>query len=802
MLSRAWRRASLPPARLIRAVAAGCLIALVPASAAALPATRHVLFIDSYQSGYPWSDDILKALHERLNDLPYQVELWVEYLDARRFGGETWDAEFTHLLEVKYGSRHLDLIVSADDPALEFLLTHHQALFHGVPVVFCGVNEEGLASRAPRDLYTGVRELFAVDGIVSLATTLRPGTREFVIVTDASTTSAAAGDEYRQLAARRHDLTFTFLDGRTLSLPDIVKEVRRVPESAAVIATSFTQDGTGHYFPRDEGIAQIAQASAAPVYSPSTSELGQGLLAGSSNSGARHGRLAAAVAVQVLGGARPSDLPVQSDKVSQFPVDWQQLRRWDIDPSRLPNEVIVLNRPASFYRANRMVVWSAVVFILAQAVTIGTLFVNIRRRKNADAALQTQAKSLATSNADLERANLSLIAEMQERRQAEEQLRQAQKIEAVGRLAGGIAHDFNNLLTVIASYSELALDSLPEDHPVHAQLVEIKRASERAASLTQQLLAFSRKQVLQPTVVSLNAVVTGVEPMLRRLIGEDVALTTRLAPDLLSVMVDPGQIEQVIVNLAVNARDAMPRGGQLTIETMNADVAPRDNTRYAAAMAPARYVLLAVSDSGHGMDADTKARIFEPFFTTKPAGRGTGLGLSMVYGIVKQSDGWIWVYSEAGQGTVFKIYFPPAPGSIARQEAGQISSGRASAVARGVVLVVEDEADVRGLTVKMLSRAGYTVLEAASGEEALVVSAGHVGPIDLLVADVVLPGLNGRDTATRLVASRPDLRTLYTSGYTDAVIAERGVLAPQTAFLAKPFTADSLLAAVEQVMTP
>jgi two-component system, cell cycle sensor histidine kinase and response regulator CckA len=256
----------------------------------------------------------------------------------------------------------------------------------------------------------------------------------------------------------------------------------------------------------------------------------------------------------------------------------------------------------------------------------------------------------------------------------------------------------------------------------------------------------------------------------------------------------------VIVNLAVNARDAMPRGGQLTIETMNADVAPRDSTRYPAVMAPAKYVLLAVSDSGHGMDAETKARIFEPFFTTKPAGRGTGLGLSMVYGIVKQSGGWIWVYSEPGQGTVFKIYFPPAPGSAARLESGDGSSSRSEHVGRGVVLVVEDEADVRGLTVKMLSRAGYTVLEAASGEEALVVSAGHVGPIDLLVADVVLPGLSGRDTATRLVASRPDLRTLYTSGYTDAVIAERGVLTPESAFLAKPFTADSLLAAVEQVM--
>ena len=652
-------------------------------------------------------------------------------------------------------------------------------------------------------LYTGVRELFAVDGMVSLATTLRPATREFVVVTDASTTSAAAGDEYRQLAARRHDLTFRFLDGRTLSLPDIVKEVRRVPESAAVIATSFTQDATGRYFPRDEGIAQIAQASAAPVYSPSTSELGQGLLAGSSNSGARHGRLAAAMAVQVLAGARPSELSLQSDKVSEFPVDWQQLLRWDIDPSRLPNEVILLNRPASFYRANRMVVWSAAVFILAQAVTIGTLFVNIRRRRNVDAALQTQAKSLATTNADLERANLSLIAEIQERRQAEEQLRQAQKMEAVGRLAGGVAHDFNNLLTVIAELQRAGARQ-PAGRPSGACAAGRDQARQRTRGLAHT--AAARIQPQAGAAAARSSTSTPSSPASSRCCGVSSARTSRsrraLRRTCCRCMVDPGQIEQVIMNLAVNARDAMPRGGQLTIETMNADVAPRDSTRYAAAMVPARYVLLAVTDTGHGMDADTKARIFEPFFTTKPAGRGTGLGLSMVYGIVKQSGGWIWVYSEPGQGTAFKIYFPPTPGSIARQEAGQTTSGRSSSAARGVVLVVEDEADVRGLTVKMLSRAGYTVLEAASGEEALVVSAGHVGPIDLLVADVVLPGLSGRDTATRLVASRPDLRTLYTSGYTDAVIAERGVLAPEAAFLAKPFTADSLLAAVEQVMTP
>jgi len=375
-----------------------------------------------------------------------------------------------------------------------------------------------------------------------------------------------------------------------------------------------------------------------------------------------------------------------------------------------------------------------------------------------------------------------------ERRRLEEELRQAQKMESVGKLAGGIAHDFNNLLTAIIGYAALAEAEQVPGTPLHEWIEQIRRSGEQAATLTSQLLAFGRRQVLRPVDLDLNAVVDDIQKMLRRLIGEQIELVVQLAPDLPRVRADRSQVEQVIVNLVVNARDAMSRGGRLTIRTH--DATP-----------PGAFAALTVDDTGEGIAPEILERIFEPFFTTKPAGRGTGLGLSMVYGIVKQSGGWIWVYSEPGQGTVFKIYFPPGPGSVARLGAGGSSPSRSAYVARGVVLVVEDEADVRGLTVKMLSRAGYTVLEAASGEEALVVSAGHVGRIDLLVADVVLPGLSGCDTATRLVASRPDLRTLYTSGYTDAVIAERGVLAPESAFLAKPFTADSLLAAVEQVMT-
>jgi signal transduction histidine kinase len=649
-------------------------LVLAPASAATTdadaargPATRHVLFLNSYQPGYTWSDDLFSAVNNRLSRQPYPVELWVEYLDTRRYAGADYEDELLHLIRFKYGARRLNLIVSSDDAALQFLLRHHDALFPGVPVVFCGVNDETLAASVPRSLYTGVRELFGNDEIVALATALRPGTTHFVVVSDATDTSVAALEGLRTIAGSRPALSFTFLDGRTRSLDAILEELAAVPSDAAVIATSFTRDATGQYYPRGEAMRSIAEASPAPVYSPSVSELGQGLLAGSENGGLRHGRLAAEYAVKVLDGVRPANLPIAVDKVRRFPVDWTQLTRWQIDPQRLPPQAFIVNRPVTFYATYRTAVWLVSGFMLMQAAIIAALIVNIRRRRSADRALQSQAANLQTANAKLEDANESLVREMTERRQAEEHLRQAQKIDAVGRLAGGIAHDFNNLLTVIVSYSELALERLPAADPVRAQVREIQRASVRAASLTQQLLAFSRKQVLQPSLVSLNAVITGVLPMLQRLIREDVTLTTRLAPDLDAVLVDPGQIEQALVNLVVNARDAMPAGGRLSIETANEETVSAEPAQQAG-MVPARYVVLSVSDSGHGMDAETRAHIFEPFYTTKPAGHGTGLGLAMVYGFVKQSGGWIWVSSEPRQGTTFKIYLPPATaaGNVAK----------------------------------------------------------------------------------------------------------------------------------------
>ncbi len=372
-----------------------------------------------------------------------------------------------------------------------------------------------------------------------------------------------------------------------------------------------------------------------------------------------------------------------------------------------------------------------------------------------------------------------------QRRQLEETLRQAQKLEAVGRLAGGVAHDFNNLLTVIRGCSEMLQARLDADDPCRGLVDEIARASRRAASLTQQLLAFSRKQLLVPEVLDLNAVVEETDRLLQRLIGENITRVLRLSPDLGAVKADPGQLQQVLINLAINARDAMPDGGTLTIETANVELdatrAPKD-----VPVAAGSYVLLAVTDTGCGIDAEAQAHIFEPFFTTKEVGKGTGLGLATIYGIVKQSDGYIWVHSAPGEGARFEIYLPRVQAAV--QPAAVPAPPPTSTRGTETILVAEDEAQVRFLVREVLRASGYHVLETSFGDEALRVSDEYAGTIHLLLADLVMPGMNGRQLAEALVARRPDLRVLFMSGYTDDSVIRRGAEAAGIALLQKPYS--------------
>jgi PAS domain S-box-containing protein len=382
-------------------------------------------------------------------------------------------------------------------------------------------------------------------------------------------------------------------------------------------------------------------------------------------------------------------------------------------------------------------------------------------------------------------------------KQLEEQVRLSQRLVSVGRLAGGVAHDFNNLLTIIIGYCDLLLQSMPAEETHRGPIAEVKKAADRAAALTRQLLAFSRRQVLTPQVIDLNAVVANIQSMVKRLIGEDIQLVTFPAPDLGRVLVDPGQVEQVIMNLVVNSRDAMPQGGKITIETGNVHL----DDNYAGGHFPVKtgpYAMLAVSDTGCGMDAATKAHIFEPFFTTKAQGKGTGLGLAMVYGIVKQSDGYIWVYSEVGRGTTFKIYFPRVDTEAVPTQASKMVADRP----RGseTVLVVEDEAAVRALVTGVLQASGYTVMTASSGADALALSAQHQGAIDLLLTDVVMPELSGPQLAGRLAKSYSKMKVLFVSGYTDDAIVHHGVLDSRSAFLQKPFTPEALARKVREVL--
>ncbi len=384
-----------------------------------------------------------------------------------------------------------------------------------------------------------------------------------------------------------------------------------------------------------------------------------------------------------------------------------------------------------------------------------------------------------------------------ERDKLEEQLRQSQKMEAVGRLAGGVAHDFNNILTAISGYSHFLLNSMPPEDPNRADVEEIKKAGERAASLTRQLLVFSRQQVLQPRALNVNLIVADIEKMLHRLIGEDVDLAASLAKNLGTIKADPGQIEQVIMNLVVNARDAMPHGGRLVLETANVELSAEYVSMHLEA-APGPHVMLAVSDTGHGMDATTLSRIFEPFFTTKEKGKGTGLGLSTVYGIVKQSGGSIYVYSEPGKGSTFKIYFPRV------EEAAQpLRTDRPAVKAMGgseTILLVEDDEMVRKFLVRALREAGYSVLEADKPETALALFERHKERVDLLMTDIVMPGMRGDELAQRILAVRAGLKVIFISGYTEASMLRHDLLDPNVNFLQKPLNPDLLAQRLREIL--
>lgn len=418
----------------------------------------------------------------------------------------------------------------------------------------------------------------------------------------------------------------------------------------------------------------------------------------------------------------------------------------------------------------------------------------IRELKKMNAELDSK---IYEKTAELTELNINLKIQIEEQKQLKAQFYQSQKMEAIGKLAGGIAHDFNNLLTIINGYSELLLQKADHHNGSTPELEQIHMAGKRAANLTNQLLAFSRKQIIKPVIVNLNDTVSYSEKMLQRLIGEDIFLQSFLDPDLGSIKVDSGQLNQIIMNLAVNARDAMPTGGHLTIKTQRLHITEKDlNPEYE--VEPGDYCCLSISDNGAGMDEETKSRIFEPFFTTKKVGEGTGLGLSTIFGIVKQNNGFIKLDSSPGQGSTFYIFLPAIDASSEVHKLGIVETRKTKNKEK--ILVVEDDLDVQNLTVSILNVVGYSILTATNGHDALEIIGNKKNNIDLLLTDVIMPGMSGNDLAIKSKQIQPDLKVLFMSGYTDEIIAKHGILAEEIEYINKPFTTHHLIKRVREVV--
>ena len=769
-------------------------VAGVHAAAHSTTDTRPlVVLLHSYDTNYDWSRNITRGLYAGLEASGLATDVREEYLDVRRHERREHFPQVRALLRGKYQATPPRLVVASDNAAVEFLLEYPD-VFAGIPVVVAGVEGEALLARLPRDRFTGLGEEFRLESLVELASRVRPRVRRIFTITDNTPSGRGHQALFADIQARHPDLRLVDLSATTYSIAQI--RSRLLADTTAddlVLVSPVTHDITDAHQSAGAVIRMVASASRAPVIGFLFSNVGQGILATTASTGELHGRNVAAKVREVLSGTPVHDVPIEMDGTTVLAFDAPQLARWRIPRDALPAHAIVLNEPPSFYRAYRRLIWGGAAFIGVQMLVIGGLIVNVRRRRQAEAVLAAQARALAASNHQLEEMNSSLRREKQGRAQAEAHLRQAQKMEAVGRLAGGVAHDFNNLLTVILGYASLLLTGARESGPREG-LEQIRRAAEQAASLTQNLLAFSRKSVAAPVRVDVARAIGDLEPMMRRFCGDVVRLTLDLDPATGRVALGDGQLEQILLNLVINARDAMPAGGDLRIAC---HAASETDVADAARLPPGRHVVIRVADTGEGMDEATRARVFEPFFTTKPVGRGTGLGLATVYGIVTQHGGAIDAVSTPGAGSCFTVWLPCAPDASPAPPAGH----ETGATGRGeVVLIVEDEADLRRLAVMVLREAGYQVLEAADGAAALALVEARDHPPDLVLTDVVMPGMDGFTLAQRLRAGWPGLRVAFMSGYADPDIEARSS-SDSSLLLRKPFTPGTLLSHVRGALS-
>lgn len=735
--------------RTLVALLAFAVFWIAPRGALAEPAP-HVLVLNSYHPQYAWTEELVRGVRDDFTALPPE-NLHVEFMDARRMvDDESYLEALAQLYHRKYTRFPPDIIISSDDSALNFLLQRRESLFPGVPVVFCGINSRTREELEGVPNMTGILEGLDVAGNLELIRRLHPDARRVVLLADRTSLGQGMVLAARSVLGRFETPSLSLEVWDDFTLDELGRRVGAADPHNVFLLLAIHEDRAGHYFSFTEHLEPLTRRSRAPIYAMFGMLIGEGVTGGMMNDPYQHGRATANMARKVLAGTPVDDIPIVASAEYSPRFDYASLKRFGIAEAALPPGSIVVGKPVSFYEQHTRVVWGALAVFAVLVATIVWLIYLIRRMRKAE-------RELAEKRAELQRA---------------------QQLKLMGSLACGVAHDFNNLITAIMGFAELAGDSVARsDAALLDNLEQITRASQRAGGLTRQLLSFARRQPIEPRVVDLNHVVKDSQKLLRRLLSEGIELVLLPAAEPACVFVDPGQIEQVLGNLATNARDAMPSGGKFTL-TISLDDTD---------------VVLRASDTGSGMDENVKKHVFEPFFTTKTTGRGTGLGLATSFSIVEQAKGKITIESEPGLGSTFIIRLPRELTLPDRLTTPARSSPRARV--SGLVLLVEDDDQVRGLARRALENQGLQVLEAENG--AVAVELATKGPaLSCVLTDVVTPIMGGVELIRRLRVLDPEVPVIVMSGYVDdaSLFEESGAL--HVRFIAKPFLPSDLVAAV------
>ncbi len=929
--------------------------ALCPYTTASVSAESvpRLLVLNSYNIGYDWSDAELLGFRSTLSKTYKRHDISIENLDTKNFPDKAHFLRQADLIEAKYRNFRFDVIIVMDNAALEFAIRYRQRLFPGIPLVFCGINNYEPAMIVGQSRITGVAESHDSAGTLALALKLHPDTREVVVVSDYTDTGIAMRQEFTAAVSQYPQVKISFLE--EMPLDKILEKLKQLAPGSIVLMLTYTAEKEGRTFSQAEAARLLSSASPVPVYAMTAEKLGKGVVGGYMLEGEAQGQKAAELVMRILAGEDPANLPVITANISHAMFDYRLLHKFSINTAKLPQNAVVINKPAPTYAVNKAVFWLTIVFSTCSTLGLIVLIQNIRRRRSLEKSLRFQIVEYEQSQKNLEvteeqlrkqifdylrihdqlrttqdelRIQLQAVAasekkfrtilndavyaiittttdglitsfnpaaerllgyradelickqtpvifhlaeevtaladelsrryneaisgfkvfisqslhgdmnqrdwtyvrkdgshvairldvtamhddsgqvvgylgfagDITEQRQLEAQIRQQQKMESIGLLAGGIAHDFNNMLAPIFIYAEMIRKKFAEDDPVYKRASIILDAAGRAHDLVRQLLSFSRKQILATRHYDLNEIITNFSDILQRTIRESVVISHLLSSSPCPVKADRTQIEQILLNLAVNAQDAISGNGSITIET--GQVALDDEfCQLHPGSRPGRYVVLTVTDNGSGMDETTLSHIFDPFFSTKEVGKGTGLGLSTVYGIVKQHDGYITARSMPGQGTTFCIYLPLAAMPGEQKELALRNGATVTTQVSATILLVEDNEMVMNMTRELLENSGYTVLSAFQPEEALSVAHEHRGKIDLLLSDVVMPEMSGPELYCLLTEFLSDLPALYMSGYTGNQDVTMGGLGEKDICITKPFTAEALIDGVARMLT-